>query len=198
MCLNDAPDFDIGVLHALRQPLQDREIVLVRAEATARFPVRFILLAGMCRCPCGGRPGCACTPLQARRYQQRLTSTLGTWLPLRLIVDPPTFSGSSGGDADAVSAARVAEARERMGQRLAGTLWRVNGDIPRAELRRSYPPTAAGLAVLGRAVDLGMVSDLSAGQITGVAWTLADLAGKPRPDTDECARALAFWTEAGR
>ncbi len=79
LCLNDAPDFEIGVLDALRQPLQDREIVLARAGATARFPARFLLLAGMCRCPCGGHPVCACTPLQVRRYQQRLTSTLGTW-----------------------------------------------------------------------------------------------------------------------
>jgi magnesium chelatase family protein len=92
----------------------------------------------------------------------------------------------------------VTEARDRMRRRLADTPWRVNGDIPRAELRRSYPPAPGGAAVLDHAVDLGLVSGPAAGQVSGVAWTLADLAGKPRPDAGECAQALAFWRGAAR
>jgi magnesium chelatase family protein len=85
-----------------------------------------------------------------------------------------------------------------MRHRLAGTPWRVNGEIPRAELRRTYRPDPAGLAVIEHAVDLGVISGLTAGRITGVAWTLADLAGRSRPGVDECTRALAFWTGAAR
>ena len=103
-----------------------------------------------------------------------------------------------GGDADVGSAARVADARDRMGHRLSGTPWRRNGDIPRHELSRSYPPADDGLALIGHATDLGMISNLGAAHVTAVAWTLADLVGRPRPSAAECAQALAFWTGTGR
>ena len=97
-----------------------------------------------------------------------------------------------------MSAARVAEARDRMGHRLAGTPWRRNGDIPRHELARTYPPADDGQAVIDHAVDLGLIGNLGAGHVTAVAWTLADLAGRSRPGAAECAQALAFWTGAAR
>ena len=94
LCLPNAPDFGRQVLDALRQPLADQEIVITCGGATARFPARFILAAGLRRCPCTGPARCACTPLQARRYQGRLTGTLGPWIPLRAVADPGTFTGT--------------------------------------------------------------------------------------------------------
>jgi magnesium chelatase family protein len=70
----------------------------------------------------------------------------------------------------------------------------VNGEVPRAGLRRTWPPDPAGVALIEHAVDLGVLSTKGAGQVTTVAWTLADLAGKSRPGAEECALALAFWT----
>jgi predicted ATPase with chaperone activity len=60
------------------------------------------------------------------------------------------------------------------------------------------PPADDGLALIGHAADLGVIGNLGAGHVTAVAWTLADLAGRPRPSAAECAQALAFWTGADR
>ena len=196
LCLPGAADFDRRVLDTLRQPLAKREIVITCGGATARFPARFILTAGLRRCPCTGPARCACTPLQARRYQGRLTSALGPWFPLRVTADPGTFTSTAAPvadqDADTVSAARVAEARDRMRHRLAATPWRLNGDIPHHELTRTWPPAADGRAIIEHAIAVGVLSDLAARQVTAVAWTLADLAGKPRPGAAECTQALAY------
>ncbi|MGA2830141.1 MAG: ATP-binding protein [Streptosporangiaceae bacterium] len=196
LCLPDAPDFGRRVLDTLRQPLTSDQIVITRGRVTAQFPARFILIAGLRRCPCGDPGRCTCTPAQIRRYQGRLTATLGAWLPLRVTVDPAAFTGSAaeppGRDADTVSAERVAAARDRMRHRLAGTPWQLNGDIPRRELALTWPPSADGIAVIDRAVELGGLSDPAAGQVTAVAWTLADLAAKPRPGAAECGQALAY------
>jgi magnesium chelatase family protein len=59
-------------------------------------------------------------------------------------------------------------------------------------LRRSWPPTAEALAPVSRAVDLGELTAHAAHQVIQVAWTLADLAGNPRPGPDECGQALAY------
>lgn len=116
------------------------------------------------------------------------------WLSLRLAVTPPRFADAvgerPGEGADAISAELVAGARDRARHRLAGTPWRVNAEVPGAELRRTWPPDPAGIAVIDHAVDLGVLSTKGAGQVTSVAWTLADLAGKPRPGAGECALAL--------
>jgi magnesium chelatase family protein len=85
LCLDDGPAFERTVLQALRQPLRDGEILLARGGSIARFPARFILLAGLRPGPCGDSAGCTCTPLQTRRYRDRVTSMLVRW--------PRTFAG---------------------------------------------------------------------------------------------------------
>ena len=202
LCLPDAPEFERRVLQSLWQPLADREMVVARGGCIARFPARFVLVAGMRPCPCGGGSGCACTPLQARRYRERAIGTLGAWLALRMIAgqpEPAQVTGSQPGeDTDTRSAARVAEARDRMRRRLARTPWRLNGDIPRGELRRTYPPAGDGLAIIEKAAGLGVIGNQGAGHVTAVAWTLADLAGRDRPGAGECEQALTFWTGGTR
>lgn len=196
LCLDDAAEFGDGVLRSLVQPLQDRQIVLARGGEVARFPARFILVAGLRPCRCGGE--CDCTPLGQLRYRRRVTGVLGAWLAIRVTAAPPEpgppTTGPEDGRAGASSADRVAEARSRMAHRLNGTPWRLNGDIPTEDLRRSWPPAAGGLAVIEQAVHLGLISDRGAAQVTAVAWTLADLAGRARPGRDDCTQALAYRT----
>jgi magnesium chelatase family protein len=194
--LRDAPEFSGDVLTSLRQPLQHGEITVARAGITVRFPAKFTLIASMAPCPCGGRPGCSCSALQARRYRARLAGELGSHIAIFLDIAPPRpgtpGAGQPDDDADAVSAIRVADARDRARRRLRDTPWQVNGDIPAAELRRCYPPTPEALAPVSRAVDIGEISARAAQDVVRVAWTLADLAGPARPGPDECGQALAF------
>jgi magnesium chelatase family protein len=185
--LADAPEFARGVLDVLRQPLRDGEITIARHGSTARFT----LIASMSPCPCGARPGCACTPVQARRYRARLAGTLGSYIPVWLTItsSSPSCGQPPGGDG---GAGRVAAARDRARHRLRDTPWQVNADIPGADLRRYWPPPAEAAAPISRAADLGEISMRTADQVIGVAWTLADLAGRDRPGPADCGQALAF------
>ena len=201
--LQDAPEFAAVALRVLRQPLSYGEVMVARGGSTVVFPARFILVAGMAPCPCGARPGCGCTSLRARRYRARFAGELGSYIAIWLQAAPPDPAGPrraepGDGDPDVVSATRVAAARERARHRLDGTPWRVNADIPGAELRRCFQPTAEALAPISRAVDLGEISPRAAGQVIGVAWTLADLAGEARPGAPECGLALAFQLGVAR
>lgn len=73
--LDEFPEFSRAALETLRQPLEDREIVLSRASGTYRFPANFMLVAAMNPCPCGCFPNanCTCTPLQIQAYQNRIS-----------------------------------------------------------------------------------------------------------------------------
>jgi magnesium chelatase family protein len=95
-------------------------------------------------------------------------------------------------------ALRVAEARDRAASRLRGTPWRLNGEVPGSELRRTWPPAPGSLAVVERALERGQISARGVVKVIRVAWTIADLAGRPRPAKDECHAALGLWLGVGR
>jgi magnesium chelatase family protein len=51
--LDEAPEFRVHVLQALREPLEDRVITISRAEGPVRLPADFQLLLAANPCPCG-------------------------------------------------------------------------------------------------------------------------------------------------
>jgi magnesium chelatase family protein len=51
--LDEAPEFRANVLQALREPLEDRVITIVRAEGPVRLPAEFQLILASNPCPCG-------------------------------------------------------------------------------------------------------------------------------------------------
>jgi magnesium chelatase family protein len=78
--LDELPEFGQTLLDNLRQPLEDRTLIISRASGTLTFPANFILLAAQNPCPCGyfGDSGraCTCSPAMITRYQKRLSGPL--------------------------------------------------------------------------------------------------------------------------
>jgi magnesium chelatase family protein len=199
--LDEAPEFDRGVLDALRQPLESGQVIIARSGLTARFPARFTLVLAANPCPCArstaGGAGCTCTPLVRRRYLAKLSGPLLDRVDVKVELLPVSraelLSDRQLAESSTVVAARVQEARLRAGRRLEGTRWRLNAEIPGSELRRSFRPAAGALAPLERAMDRGQVSARGADRIIRMAWTLADLAGQARPQLAEIGTALGLW-----
>ena len=77
--LDELLEFKKSVLEVLRQPLEDKQIVVSRVNGKYVFPADFILCAAMNNCPCGHYPDisrCTCTPTQISRYRARLSGPL--------------------------------------------------------------------------------------------------------------------------
>ena len=78
--LDELPEFDRKVREALREPLENYEIALARANLKVVYPADFQLLATMNPCPCGwsGHPkrACRCRPEQVLNYQSRVSGPL--------------------------------------------------------------------------------------------------------------------------
>jgi len=200
--LDEAPEFGRDVLDALRQPLEAGEVVIARQAMTARFPARFTLVLAANPCPCAraatpGGTACQCSPATRRRYLGRLSGPLLDRVDVKITLEPVSrremLYDRKHAETSADVAGRVAAARDRAAQRLAETPWRVNAEIPGAELRRAFPPEHGALKSLDRAMELGQVSARGADKIVRVAWSLADLAGKPRPGAAEIDVAIALW-----
>ncbi|MBV9379251.1 MAG: YifB family Mg chelatase-like AAA ATPase [Streptosporangiaceae bacterium] len=204
--LDEAPEFARDVLDALRQPLESGEVVIARSAMCARFPARFTLVLASNPCPCAkaasSRAGCDCSPAARRRYLSRLSGPLLDRVDVKVELQPVSRSemlyDRKLAEPSTVVAERVAAARARAAHRLRGTPWRLNAEVPGAQLRRSFAPAPGALATLDRAMELGRVSARGADKIVRVAWSLADLAGRNRPTADDCNSALGLWLGISR
>ncbi|WP_210480849.1 YifB family Mg chelatase-like AAA ATPase [Naasia sp. SYSU D00948] len=198
--LDEAPEFSAAALETLRQPLESGEITIARASAVARFPGRFQLVLAANPCPCGewGAPENRCTcPVAVRmRYLKRLSGPLLDRIDIRLRVARVTavqlrLQSEAPRTDSATARARVAQARSRAAQRLAGTAWSTNAQVPGPWLRsRPVALDRAVLAPVDRALERGVITMRGYDRVLRLSWTLADLDGVERPGPDQVGRAL--------
>lgn len=200
--LDEAPEFSGRALDALRQPLESGHVVVARAAGVVRLPARFLMVLAANPCPCGRHTlagaGCECPPSAVRRYQARLSGPLLDRVDLRVEVEPvgrADLMGSGGrGESSEVVAARVREARERAGERLAGTPWTTNSEVPGHELRTRLVAAPGALMAAERDMERGVLTARGLDRVLRVAWTVADLRGADRPDASDIAVALELRT----
>ena len=89
--MDEIPEFPRSVLESLRQPLEDKTIVVSRAGSKTRYPADFMLVATMNPCPCGylGDPTheCKCTETQIQNYQKKLSGPLFDRIDMNVSVE---------------------------------------------------------------------------------------------------------------
>jgi magnesium chelatase family protein len=196
--LDEAGEFAASALDALRQPLENGSITIHRSGASASFPARFQLVLATNPCPCGDygiRGGtCTCPPAAIRRYLGRLSGPLLDRIDIELTLARVSVAQREQDAATTTTAearARVAEARSRTAHRLAETPWRLNADVPGAWLREGPgAPPAEVRRPLDAALHRGALTLRGYDRVLRVAWSLADLAGRPRLSADDIGRAL--------
>jgi magnesium chelatase family protein len=197
--LDEAPEFPRAVLDTLRQPLERGQVTIHRAAGSATFPCRAQLVLAANPCPCASAAGdtaCTCSPLERRRYTARLSGPLLDRIDLRVDLPPVTHAawldGLGAPESTAVVAGRVTQARAVAATRLAGTGLSVNSQVPGRLLRERWPVPRTALRLAERALERGALSVRGFDRVLRVAWTLADLAGRSAPGSDEVAEALGM------
>ena len=89
--LDEIPEFPRSVLEALRQPLEDKQVTISRANRKSMYPADFMLVATMNPCPCGylGDPTheCKCTETQIQNYRKKLSGPLFDRIDMNIEVE---------------------------------------------------------------------------------------------------------------
>jgi magnesium chelatase family protein len=200
--LDELSEFQRPALDALRQPLEDGSVTIVRGQRALKFPTRFMLVAATNPCPCGFAgvdERCTCGEAELRRHQRRLSGPLLDRMDLLVDVRRP-------GDGElrapprctsAAALARVGAARERQRRRLEGTGARCNGEMDVGSVRRFARLDARADAELGRAYAVGMLSARGRHRVVRVARTIADLEGHDRVRQEDVLLALSLRQRSG-
>ena len=198
--LDELPEFDRRVLETLRQPLEDRTILLSRAGVSVRYPASFTLAAAMNPCPCGylgdSVQPCRCTVQSIRRYRRRLS---GPFLDrIDLFVEVPRLSpeellAARGGMESSRVRTNVAAARARQWRRLQGepgcfSNAQLDGDLLDAVCEMD----SSARSLLKRAVSRFGLSARAHVRIVRVARTIGDLEGAEKLSAEHVAEAVQY------
>jgi magnesium chelatase family protein len=195
--LDELAEFQRSSLDALRQPLEDGCVTIVRGQRALVFPTRFMLVAATNPCPCGFAgvgDRCRCGEPDLRRHQRRLSGPLLDRMDLLINVERPTEDELRGPPATSSARARerVAQARERQRHRLRGSAAHCNGEMDSRLVRRHVRLEPEAEEALARAYAVGALSARGRHRVVRVAQTIADLEEHARITRADLLTALSL------
>lgn len=198
--LDELPEFRRDVLETLRQPLEDRRVVITRASVKTSFPCKTMLVAAMNPCPCGnfGSEGkCRCSPSEISKYLGKISRPVLDRIDIQVEVSAVKYSqlrsGSSG-----LSSAEIKEnihrVREIQRERYKGSGILFNSEIPPSRLRELCPLDKGAEEFLRDSFDRLGLSARAYDRIMKVARTVADLDGSEIISKNHISRAVRYRT----
>lgn len=207
--LDELPEFPRNVLEVMRQPLEDRQVVIARASMTLTFPASFMLAAAMNPCPCGyfndRSRECHCTPPQIQRYVAKVSGPLLDRIDIHIEVPAVQYrelrSGASSEDSASIRA-RVVSARLRQAARFTGKTAaergkarvHANAQMTTRQIRHYCELGPEAEKLLERAMQQQGLTARAHDRILKVARTIADLAGEEQVTLPHIAEAIQYRT----
>ncbi len=183
--LDELPEFKRSVLEVLRQPLEDGEVTIARANMTLTFPAKFTLIAAMNPCPCGFlgdvRNRCRCTETDIRRYKAKISGPLLDRIDIHLDVPALEYKDMSSdhlGESSAQIKSRVDTARQIQLDRFAdvdGVY--CNSQMSNRLIKQYCHLGADSKKLLEMSVDRLGLSARSYHRVLKLSRTIADLVG---------------------
>jgi magnesium chelatase family protein len=196
--LDELPEFASKVLEVMRQPMEDKQVTISRAQGSLTFPANFQLIAAMNPCPCGyyGDLGqsCTCSERSVTRYQQRLSGPLLDRIDLHIEVPRVDFeklSEGRQGESSAQIQARVQRARDVQLERFKGEIGSNAGMGP-GDVHTHCALEPADRQLMRQAMQQMDLSARGYHRVLKLARTIADLHESQEIETAHLAEALQY------
>lgn len=197
--LDELPEFAKATLEALRQPMENGNITIVRAACGYTYPCSVMLVCAMNPCPCGyyGHPEreCTCPKGTPAKYLSRVSGPLLDRLDIHIEVPPVDFqrlSDSKPAESSEKVRERVNAARKIQQERFKGTEITCNAKMNGAETKKYCVLEPSASAVLEKAFERMNLSARAYDKILRVSRTIADLRGSENISSADVAEAVQY------
>ena len=196
--LDELPEYPRAVLEVLRQPLENKSILVSRASRVVLYPADFMLISGMNPCPCGNAGSsikeCTCSPMQINKYLSRLSGPLLDRIDMHIEVDNVTYEDIKGEYAEPsdVIRARVNAARIIQEMRYKNFGITHNSALDTELLEKWCALDEKSELLLKKAFDKLGLSVRAYTRVLKVARTIADLSREEQIQFKHVSEALSY------
>ncbi|MEW6623261.1 MAG: YifB family Mg chelatase-like AAA ATPase [Bacillota bacterium] len=200
--LDELTEYPKKILESLRQPLEDRVILVSRNAAAVHFPVKCCLVAAMNPCPCGFLGDtikeCSCSPNQIKKYLSRISGPLLDRFDLQVQVprvkQEDILRGIKKDSIDESIAARerVYNARKRQKLQFIKDSISCNSEMNNRQIKKYCKLTQEASEFYKIVYEKYGFTMRSYTRILKVAKTVADLEGKDQIQVSHLAEAIQY------
>ncbi len=197
--LDELPEFPRNIIDLLRQPVEEKRVIISRAKSTLTFPADFILLAAMNPCPCGYlgdlAKECQCSAAGVIKYRSKISGPMMDRIDLQvempnLSYNEMNFSGK--GESSRQIRARVVVARMMQTERFQNDSSRYNSSMDHQEVEQFCGLKKEGHQMLADILEKYRLSGRAHDSVLKVARTIADLEQADHIETWHLAEAVNY------
>ena len=198
--MDEFPEFSRNVMEALRQPLEDRQVVVSRAGGTFYFPADFMLLAAMNPCRCGFYPDrnkCSCTEREVHKYLEKISGPILDRIDLCAYMNPVSYwelKNEKHQESSEEIKVRVNMAAAIQRKRYVNEKIHYNSQLQGVLIEKYCKLQKDEEDVLREIYEKMELSVRAYEKILKVARTIADLKEKEKISIEELAEAISYKT----
>ena len=196
--LDELTEFQQSTIEILRQPMEEKQVRLVRVNGTYDYPADFMLVAAMNPCKCGYYPDmqrCRCTEAAIERYINKISQPLLDRIDICVEAPQVKFEELSGREKEENSAEirnRVEQAHKIQRKRYEKERFSYNSQIPAARVAEFCSLSEGQTIYMERIYNKLNLTARSYHKILKVARTLADMDGEEKIRDSHLNEAVCY------
>lgn len=197
--LDELTEFKRSTLEVLRQPLENKNVCISRAQQSVTFPASFVLVAALNPCPCGylgdKKRQCTCSQIQINRYLEKLSGPLLDRIDLQISVQSVEYDTIKNKELPAHSSRDlykpIKNALNAQYKRFK-TLNHCNAHITADEIEQHCTVTPQAETMVKQAFEKLNLSMRGYHKLLKVARTIADLASSEVINVEHVQEAIMY------
>jgi len=209
--MDELAEYPRSTLEALRQPMEDGIVNVVRVAGTVKFPAKFMMVGAANPCPCGflnhPKKPCKCLGNQVLNYQKRLSGPILDRIDIHVsvpFVEVEKLKVHHSGESTSATPEshkretseqirkRVVKARRVQEARFKDEKIYSNAEMRNKQIKRFVKLSKDAERLLQQAANQWQLSARSYFRIIKVSQTIADLAGDSSVKYSHVAEALQY------
>ena len=197
--LDELPEFNKSTLEVLRIPLEDRKVLISRANRNCEYPANFMLIASMNPCPCGyygsNEKECTCSSSEISKYMHKVSGPLLDRIDIQVEVHSVEYNkivGKEHAESSEQIKRRVDSARKIQEKRYKEYSIYSNSELTPRLIEKFCVLDEESKMILEKAFKKLNLSSRAYNRILKVARTIADLDGRENVTKIDIAEAIQY------
>lgn len=197
--LDELPEFQKSTLEVLRQPLEDKRVVISRVHGSYTYPTNVMLVSAMNPCPCGYYPDrsrCRCSLWEVRRYLNHISQPLLDRIDISVEVSGISYKEAAADTRQNETSAQIRKQVKRaiamQQKRYQKEPFQFNAQLSGSHVKKYCCLGSAQQRLMEQVFETMELSARAYHKILKVARTIADLDGAEEISETHLAEAIGY------